>query len=448
MEPLRHSIKMRLGTGDSQSHRPTLSEASRVRNASQQPDRRDVLAIAAGLGISFVLPGMDLKAAEQRGPERQKSLLTLWLAGGPSQLETWDPHPGMKIGGPTKAIATSIPGVQIAEFYPQLAEQLGHISVIRSLWSKEGDHARGTYYLKTGYRPDPTLRHPSVGAIASYALPDPTVEIPMNVALGSSPFSPGGGYLGAEHDAFRVFDPGRNLQNLQAYVGDARQRQRLESLDVVSQAFRAGRSSPAARTLHQETVAAALKMMTSEQLKAFTLDDEPKRILTAYGDSPFGRGCLVARRLIERGVRSVEVSLGGFDSHASNFEAHQRAGTVLDPAFAQLLRDLKARDLLDSTVVLCIGEFGRTPNINPLEGRDHWPGGFSCLLGGGGLKSGVLIGETDSAGIEKVPKDQVEIKDLYATILQALGIDYGSHVDTPVGRPMKLSDGTPLKRLV
>ena len=188
--------------------------------------------------------------------------------------------------------------------------------------------------------------------------------------------------------------------------------------------------------------------MTSEQLAAFDLDGESEAVKGLYGDSDFGRGCLVARRLVEAGVRSVEITLQGFDTHARNFAGHASQAKLLDPALAALVGDLEDRDLLDSTVVLVMGEFGRTPSINPLDGRDHWPHGFSCLLGGAGIATGQVIGSTDPDGVAKQPTDPVEIPDLSATVLAALGIDFAREVATLVGRPMKLSAGTPLARLL
>ena len=410
--------------------------------------RRDVLRFAAGLGVSFVLPGLELRAANRRGVERPKSLITLWLAGGASQLETWDPHPGNRIGGQVHAINTAAPGIEIANLFPRVAEQMGHLSVIRSLTSKEGDHERGTYYLKTGYRPEPTVTHPSVGAIATHELLDPSIEIPLHVAIGGGQWPARGGYLGERFDAFKIFDPGRGIQNMRAPVQDERQERRITNLDVVSRSFARGRSKRVDETLHQLNVEQALTMMSSEQLRAFELDEEPQALRDAYGDTPFGRGCLVARRLVEQGVRAVEVTLSGFDTHANNHEGHVENAAALDPAFAALVRDLVERDLFDSTVVLCLGEFGRTPTINPLEGRDHWPHGFSCVLGGGGLASGVLIGATDPTGETKQPSDPVGVHDLYATVLKTLGVSYDREVITPIGRPIALSDGTPIDRLL
>jgi hypothetical protein len=415
--------------------------------------RRGILRVAAGAGLSFLLPALPARAREERGTERPKSLITLWMAGGPSQLDTWDPHPTSKHGGPIKAIDTSVPDLKIAHLLPRMAERMHHLNVIRSLVSKEGDHERGTYFVQTGYRPDPTVIHPALGAVLARSIPAAEVEIPMHVALASDDgfTAPLGGYLGAEFDAFRVFDPGRNLQNMEARVDDTRQARRLESLGVVSKTFQRRRELQARGTFHQQVIEKALTMMSSEQLAAFRIDEEPKETLDRYGDTRFGRGCLVARRLIEKGVRAIQVTLSGFDTHANNYEGHVTQTNQLDPAFAALIDDLVSRDLLESTIVLCIGEFGRTPQINGLDGRDHWPNGFSCVVGGGGLRSGVVLGGTDPDAqvADKLvePHDPLTVQDLYATILDTMGVDWTQEIITPIGRPLMLAEGSPIERL-
>jgi hypothetical protein len=410
--------------------------------------RRHLLTAAGALGLSFLLPPMPARAAARRGRERSRSLVTLWLAGGPSQLETWDPHPGTKIGGPTQAIATAIPGGRIASDYPRLAERLARFSVIRSLVSREGDHERGTHAVRTGYRPDPVLPHPSLGAVAVHELPPTGLDIPAYVALGSGGFPARGGYLGGSFDPYRVFVPGRAGQNLVPHVGEARQERRLSALRGLDERFAAGRGVPVGATLHDHTLDAALALMSSEQLEAFSIAAEPAAVRAAYGDTPFGRGCLVARRLVEAGVRSVDVTLQGFDTHAANFTGHAAQAAILDAALAGLVDDLADRDLLESTVVVVAGEFGRTPRINALEGRDHWPHGFSCLLAGGGIVPGRIIGATDPEGISREPEQPVTVGDLSATVLAALGIDWQRELMTPIGRPLKLAEGTPVAGLV
>jgi hypothetical protein len=402
---------------------------------------------ATGLGLSFLLPE-DGEAVDRPGPARPKSLVTIWLAGGPSQLESFDPHPGTPIGGPTRAIASAIPGVSIADTLPRLAGILDRFSLVRSLVSKEGDHERGTHAVKTGYRPEPTLVHPAVGAIAAHELAAEGLEIPAYIALGSGGFPSGAGYLGAAHDPYRVPVPGMAGQNLAAPVSAVRHERRLAAMESLGHGFREGRSVPLARSANEAVVARALAMMRSRQRAAFSIADEPKSVRDAYGDTPFGRGCLVARRLLETGVRSLEVTLPGFDTHVDNFQGQREALAPLDEAVSAMVRDLEAREMFDATAIVVVGEFGRTPSINPLEGRDHWPHGFSCLLGGGGLARGVVIGSTDPEGVRRRPESPVEIADLWATVFAAIGVEFDREVTTPIDRPMRLSTGRPDPRLL
>ena len=418
--------------------------------------RRNVLQAMSALGLSLSMPAMAARAANRRREERPKSVITLWMGGGMSQLESWDPHPGTPSSDELKAIETTVDGLRISELLPQMAEQMHQTTLIRSLTSEEGDHERGSFFVKTGYRLDPTLTYPALGAIAASQLPDPTVEIPQHICLGTNQFWPGGGYLGNEWDAFRIFDPGRSQSNLKPSVEDNRQAKRLRGLEVLNRSFGRGRPTVQETTLHQKTMQDALRMMSSDQLRAFELDDEPQLVKAAYGDSRFGRGCLVARRLVETGVRAIEVSLTGFDTHASNLEGHRTQLKMLDPAFATLLQDLADRDLLESTIVLCIGEFGRTPQINPAAGRDHWPHWFSCVVAGGGFRAGHVMGMTPGAipkerkrnDPKPKPDDPVTVPQLYATILKAMGIAWDEEVMTSVGRPMRFTDADPVHSLL
>jgi len=413
-------------------------------------DRRRFLQLAGLAGVSWLTPMAELLArrAEAAGPRAPaQSVILLWLAGGPSQLETFDPHPGAAISGGTTAIDTAVRGVQLAAGFTHLAEQMMDVSLVRSLVSKEGDHERGTYLVKTGYRPDPTLVHPSIGAICCHRLPVGDTEIPRHISIMPNQWPARGGFLGNRYDAFKTFDPAARVPDVSSRVSTERQNQREHDRAIVDRAFAAGRRRQATATLHGELINQALAMMTSSQLRAFDIVEEPAAISAMYGDTPFGRGCLAARRLIEQGVRCVEVTLSGWDSHANNHETHQQLVQVLDPAFAALLRDLRERELLDRTVVLCGGEFGRTPRINPLEGRDHWPHGFSMALAGGGLRGGQVIGATDPAGGKQVA-DPRGVADIHATILTALGITPEQEEISPVGRPIKLSEGTPIAPLL
>lgn len=413
-------------------------------------DRRGVLKLAALGGASWLTPTAHLlaqQAEKQSGRGPARSIIFLWLAGGPSQLETFDPHPGRAIAAGTKAIDTAVPGIHLAEGYEQLAERMEQVTVVRSLTSREGDHERGTYYVKTGYRQNPTVVHPSIGAICCHQLPLAGAEIPRHVSILASQWQAVGGLLGKQYDAFQIDDPAKKVPDILPAVPDERIARRLADLSVVEDAFARGRGALARRTMHRETLAEARRMMSSEQLAAFDVGREPAELRRSYGDTPFGRGCLAARRLIEVGVRCVEVNLGGWDSHINNHETHRELAKTLDPALAALLDDLRQRELLDKTIVICGGEFGRTPKLNGLEGRDHWPHGFSMLLAGGGLKQGIALGETDPEGGRKV-RDPHDVADLHATVLTALGIDPSHEELAPVGRPIKLSEGTPIKALL
>lgn len=383
----------------------------------------------------------------KNGREKPKSLIMLWMNGGASQLETFDPHPGTKIGGPTTAIDTTAKGVRIASGLPQIAEQMHSIALVRSLVTKEGDHDRGQYLMKTGFRPNPSVVHPSLGAICSAELPDLGVEIPRYVAIMADKRFSRGGYLGETYDPFLTHDPQGGLPDVKARVSNERMDRRISGLSVVESAMMKRNPSVEAISLHREQTDRAVAMMRSSQLEAFRIEGESESTRLAYGDSGFGRGCLAARRLVEAGVRCVEVQLGGWDTHRENFEHHAPLNAQLDPAMSALIRDLRDREMLESTVVLWVSEFGRTPVINPLEGRDHWINGFSVALAGGGIKGGVVVGETDPAGGKEV-KESCSVDDVYATVLKALGIAGGKDHTTAEGRPIKLSDGKPMTKLL
>jgi uncharacterized protein (DUF1501 family) len=378
--------------------------------------------------LSWLTPVGHLLARAAEGKrESAQSIILLWMAGGPSQLETFDPHPDTEIACGTRAIATAVKGVQLAEGFDHLAEQMGSVALVRSVVSKEGDHERGTYTMKTGYRPDPTVVHPSIGAICCHELPDESAngkktDIPRHVSILPNQWPSRGGFLGDMYDAFKTGDPAQKVPDIAALVPPERDRRRFEDLDVIERAFAKGRRARVEATLHRTTLNHARRMMTSAQLQAFDVTQEPKKLLESYGDTPFGRGCLAARRLIEVGVRCVEVTLDGWDSHADNHAVQRKRVDALDPAFAGLITDLRERELLDKTVVLCAGEFGRTPRLNRLAGRDHWVNGFSVVLAGGCILGSRVIGATDpEARLD--PVDPVNFNDIHATVLTAVGLD-------------------------
>jgi hypothetical protein len=408
--------------------------------------RRAFLTLA---GVSWLTPVGRLLALEaERSRKPAQSVILLWLGGGPSQLETFDPHPDTRIAAGTKAIATAVPGVKLAQGFEQLADQMGSVTLIRSMVSKEGDHERGTYLMKTGYRPDPTVEHPSIGAICCHELPIGRTDIPRHISILAGQWPSRGGFLGGDFDAFLAGDPHQALPDVTAGVPDARDSARVRDLEVLERTFARGRRARVDATLHRETLAHARTMMSSDQLKAFDVTHEPVGVLGEYGDSAFGRGCLAARRLIEVGVRCVEVTLDGWDSHVNNHSTQAARVKTLDPAFAALIRDLKRRDLFDRTVVLCCGEFGRTPKMNLTGGRDHWTSGYSIALAGGGLRGGIVLGETDPEAA-KDPVRPTSVEDVHATVLTALGLSpTKENVAPATSRPIKLSQGRAIGELV
>jgi hypothetical protein len=407
-------------------------------------DRRDFLALA---GLSWLTPvGQLLAQQSERSREPARSVIMLWLAGGPSQLDTFDPHPESRIVAGTQAIKSAVPGIQLARGFERLADQMGSVALVRSIVSKEGDHERGTYLMKTGYRPDPTVEHPSIGAICCHELPVGATDIPRHISILTGRWPSRGGFLGGEFDAFQIGDPRGKLPDMASIAPGSRDAARARDMEIVERAFARGRRVEA--TLHKESLARARTMMGSEQLKAFDVSHEPLSVRNEYGDTAFGRSCLAARRLIEVGVRCVEVTLDGWDTHVNNLELQGKLVGQLDPAFSALLRDLKRRNLLDRTVVLCGGEFGRTPKINVAGGRDHWTNGFSLALAGGGLRGGLAIGETDPDGA-KNPDKPTSVEDVHATVLSALGLNPSTENVAPAtGRPIKLATGRPIRELL
>ncbi len=420
---------------------------------------RRTLLRAAG-GAAFLGPvARSLTAQHEQGDVdrgRPRSVILLWLDGGPSQWETFDPQPGSRSGGSVGRIRTSAAGIEIADTLPRLATQIHRTAIIRSVTGKEGDHERATHNIKTGYRPDPTLVHPSLGAILCHQS-DSGADIPRHVSILPGRFPARGGYLGASYDAFKVYDPAGRIPDVSKRVSDDRYARRMDDLlGTVETSFARGRlvDLDRTRTLHAVTIRAAEAMMSSEQLDAFDVSREPAGVLDSFGHSPFGRGCLAAARLIEVGVRCVEVTLGGWDSHINNHSLQSAACHTLDSAAEALIARLDERDLLRTTLVVCGGEFGRTPRINAAEGRDHWPHGFSILLAGCGVRGGVVHGATsinadfDPNHPSASVRDPVTIADVHATMLRALGLRPSTQLQTPVGRPMALSEGTPIETVL
>lgn len=433
--------------------------------------RRDWMRfMAAGVagvtGTSMSGWMQQLAAQAATDTNRRRSVILLWMSGGPSQLDTFDVKPEHGNGGPLKPIDTSVPGMRICETMPKLARMMEHVVPIRSMSTKEGDHSRATYHLRTGYLPQGPVDYPTLGSLISNELGADDSELPNFVSIAPyrafSPAAYGPGFLGPRRSPLVVGEGGRVLTvDEQASYGQSLRVENLKQPDNVT-------SSQADRRLallkdfdtgfrdvhpglpvgsHESAYAQAVRMMRSSAVKAFELDEEDDTLREAYGKNQFGQGCLLARRLVERGVPFVEVSLNGvqanqnfgWDTHANNFESVKQLTSVLDPAWATLLEDLRIRGLLDSTLVVWMGEFGRTPRINGSSGRDHWAVSWTTVLCGGGIKGGQFFGETTEDGMA-VKDRPVSVADLLATICLSVGVDPMKQNMSNVGRPIRIAD--------
>jgi uncharacterized protein (DUF1501 family) len=410
---------------------------------------------AAGLAVSGWLGALAADAADH--PQRKRSCILLWMGGGPSQIDTFDLKPGHANGGPFREIATATPGIRISEHLPRLARHTGKMALIRSMSTREGDHTRGTYLLRTGYRPEGSIRFPSLGALVAKEHGSEEADLPSFVSIGGSYGGLlGAGFLGPRYAPLVLgegrqnqagdadgYEAGLRVPNLRP-AGDVTAGQteaRRALLATMAQEFNAAHTGAPARG-RQAAYDRATRLMHSDAARAFNLDQEPPLLRDRYGRNLFGQGCLLARRLVERGVPFVEVVLAGglgWDTHAQNFPAVRSLSGVLDPAWATLLDDLAARGLLDSTLVVWMGEFGRTPRINPSAGRDHFPNAWTAVLAGGGIRGGQVVGRTspDGTTVEERP---VDAGDLMATICTALGIDPRKQNPSNVGRPIRIAD--------
>jgi uncharacterized protein (DUF1501 family) len=399
-----------------------------------------------GLALS---PAFQRLLAAEGAARRARACILLWLGGGPSHIDTFDPKPGSDTNGPFKPIDTAIPGLQFCEYLPKLAGQAKHLAVVRSLTSKEQDHDRATEYLHTGNLRDETVEYPALGSVVAREWSAEDGDLPAFVAINESTL--GGGFLGVQYSPYVITDLNAPLQNIALPEGvDApRQDRRLKALDRFNQGF-AARGDATAVAEFARFTARALRFQKSPALKAFDLKAEKPEVVAAYGaendQAAFARGCLLARRLVEHGVRFVEVTLSGWDTHENNFSTVTGLCRQLDAPFAALLKDLADRGLLGQTLVVCLGEFGRTPKVNEQNGRDHWSDAFSAVLAGGGVRGGQIVGASDAKG-EQVKERPVTVPDLYATLLSAFGVD-GKKTYRTQGRPIRLADkGTVVKEL-
>ena len=437
--------------------------------ASPRLSRRELMKLAAAGFAACSSSGWieRLAADTAKNPARKKSVILLWMNGGPTQTDTFDMKPGHANGGPFKEIQTSAPGLKICEHLPTVAKFGDKMAIIRSMSTKEGDHARATFLMRTGYLPQGPIQFPTLGSLLSKELGDPEAALPNFVSIAPyRQFSPAAfnpGFLGPAYaplvvgDALQQFQPQGQGYNenalkvqdidLPADVDPKHADARIDILKDMESEFVKSRPGVPARS-HATAYDRAVRLMKTAAGKAFNLEEEKAEVRDKYGRNLFGQGCLLARRLVERGVPFVEVTLGGingggfgWDTHANNFDQVKNLCGVLDPAWGTLMSDLKDRGMLDSTLILWMGEFGRTPKINGQRGRDHYPNAWATVMCGGGIKGGQAIGKTDEGG-EAVKERPVTVGDFIATTAAACGIDPTKQNQSNVGRPIRIADPT------
>lgn len=436
--------------------------------------RQLMTSLAAGFGGISASGWFPLFAQQQlaEAKKNSKHVVLLWMSGGPSQTDTWDLKPGHANGGEFKEIQTASPGLRFSEHLPKLAGMSDKLAVLRGLATREGDHGRGTYLMRTGYSPMGPVRYPCIGSSLANQLGTSEFGLPGCISVGAfrtfneDAFGPG--FLGPKLQPLMVGAsdmpgamttggdgfPQLRVQgmNRPESITDARMEKRLTMWKNLQSGFLATHQDGAAKT-HNMIYEGAVRLMNSEDAQAFDLSKEPTELREAYGRNVFGQGCLLARRLIERGVSFVEVSLGtssggaGWDTHSDNFTAVKALSTELDSGWAMLMQDLSDRGLLESTTILWMGEFGRTPQINSTVGRDHFPAAWSAVLAGGGIAGGQAYGRTSDSGMA-VEDGQMSAEDLLATLCQAVGVDAKATQIDDNGRPIRITEGTPAKAVL
>jgi hypothetical protein len=391
------------------------------------------------------------------GGVKHKSCILLWMAGGPSHKDTFDPKSDSD--GDVRPIATAVPGIQVSEHFPNFAPLMRHAAIIRGMSTPEADHQRASYHLHTGYRLGlGGLQYPSLGSIVSAEFDRPDFELPHYVLLGHSGKADAhaSGFLGPRHEPLKVPEgqprgrqDGRGAGGAvpdTAPLGDWPQfEDRVSLLQEMERGFYKVSQAPLV-DVHRTTYERAVRLMRAPQLEAFDVSGEPAAVQAAYGIAgtvgpnrkvaAFGTACLQARRLVEAGVPFVEVVLGTWDHH-NNIAGNHAQAAVCDVGMAALVDDLRQRGLLDETLVIWMGEFGRTPKVNKSGGRDHYARAWSAVLVGGGIRGGQVVGKTDDHAAEVVERP-VSVTDLLATVCEVLGIDHTKENQTPVGRPVRL----------
>lgn len=418
--------------------------------------RRHFMATAARslLGVGF-LPGIagtvfgkeEAAAGHPMRKHPAKRLIYLYMGGGMTHLDTLDTKPGHDHQGPVREIKTNVPGIHLSEYLPLLAGHADKLAIVNSMTSTAGAHEQARYLMHTSYEQRATIRHPGMGAYMLNYLGKLNQDLPGSVFIGGdSRIDGGAGFFESSFEPLAINNPADGLKNIRARFNPTQFRENRDLAADLDREFHQKYNLKATRA-YTAMYDDAVRLMESEDLKAFDLRDEKDSVKEAYGDEPFGQGCLLARRLIEHDVRAVEVTFGGWDTHQSNFINVPERAAILDQALSALLTDLKRTGLLDSTLVVLATEFGRTPVVNQNAGRDHYPRAFSTLLAGGGVNGGIKWGKT-SAGGEEVVENPLEPKDFNATIAYGLGVSVDRVVMSPSLRPFKVANkGKPETRL-
>ncbi|MFK7910545.1 MAG: DUF1501 domain-containing protein [Akkermansiaceae bacterium] len=387
------------------------------------------------------------------GGGKATNVIYLFMSGGMTHLDTLDPKPSAssEIRGETKAIGTNVDGIQLGHSLPGLAKHMDKVALIRSMTSTQGAHSQGRYYMRTGYAPRSSIVHPSPGAWTNRLKEESTKDMPDYITVNCGSSHPGAGFMEAKYAPLPIGDATAGLRNSQP-ARNTDDQQFHKQLDLRKQLDREFDEKFSKGQKHvrdyNEAFEAAVRLMKSEDLEAFDLSQEGRDAHMLYGASRFGKGVLLARRLVERGVRFVEVEYGGFDWHNDFAGEMENKMPALDQALAALLKDLEVKGLLDTTLVVLGTEFGRSPKINSNAGRNHYPKAFSTLMAGGGIKGGQVYGATDKSG-STVTENKVSAPDFNATIGHALGIEHKKVIYSASKRPFRMSgrEGKPITKL-
>ena len=417
-------------------------------------------ASLAGVGMSPWLPALADSLGTQNG---KRCCILLWMTGGPSQLDTFDLKPGHANGGPFQETATSATGLRFSEHLPRLAKQAEHLCVLRGLSTAEGDHGRATYLLRTGRSPNDEFRSPTLGSLVSKELADDESALPSFVSINPyvafNPEAYASGFLGPRYASLDVKPKSSTTEGFAqlgvdhlhppAKVAPSNSVARLEILSRLQSRLILDHPDGPAHA-HHSTLERAIRLINSDAGKVFDVSDEPPKVREKFGTGSFGQGCLLARRLVEHGAKFVEISLGNagrWDTHSQNFPAVQQLSTELDAGWGSLMEELDERGLLESTTILWMGEFGRTPQINASAGRDHYPRAWTAVLAGGGIEGGQAYGRTSADGTT-VQDGMISQGDLLATLCAALRIDHKRQNISEIGRPFRIAEGEPINAVL